>query len=534
MFRWLLLLIPLLLSACMPPLTADQARATAITGGCWPYGYDQPVTPAPAAAVRVGTPTPAVQPSVVAYLACAPLANTPTATIRPTRVPTPAPRPTPPPPALNGGREVIGQQPGLATPLARSTRTPALAIRPQDGHAAVAWLSWGGGPDVYAGDVWVRVQGESGRWMDSQTLNRAPVKSFFGGLGATWTLSDTIAVAYGGGAFDGDTRIYVAASSDAGASWGAPEATGLRGRVVSLKSDSVGVIYLLALVAGPADGQTGYPVLARRAPGGMWTVSPHLLAQQYYSGDLALVEPVGQAPQVFAILTDASGVPATPRSAVTLLASRDSGATWQARDLYDSNQVGAGMVIATSIVAGQRPDGSIVVAAAWSQTPGPGPVAGAVQARISLDGATSWGTVEMIAQHDAHARFTDDLADPSYVGGFEPALAYDAGTDRLAASWVEDDLSRRDNRNTSSSNRSVRTLLAARSLEPNGAWEFAITPHNRTNEPPQLTEWGLRGALWGTSDGRWQWLTMIDERNLQARILAQPVSLTAVLAQGTP
>ncbi len=531
---FVLLWAMLLLSACMPPLTAEQARATAVAGGCWPYGYDQPITPAPAEPVRAGTPTPSPQPTVVAYPACTPLPNTPTATIRPTRVPTPAPRPTPPPPALKGGREVIGQQPGSATPWARSTRTPSLAIRPQDGRAAVAWLSWGGGPDVYAGDVWVRVQGESGRWMDSQTLNRAPVKSFFGGLGATWTVSDTIAVAYGRGEFDGDTRIYVAASSDAGASWGAPETTGLRGRVVSLKSDSTGTLYLLALVDGSSDGQTGYPVLARRAPGGAWKVSSHIVQHRYYSGDLALIEPVGQAPQVFAILTDASGVPGTPRSAVTLAASRNGGETWQARDLYDTNQVSAGMVVATSVTAGQRPDGSIVVAAAWSQTPGPGPVAGAVQARVSLDGGASWGTVETIAQHDAQARFTDDQTDPAYLGGFEPALAYDAGTDRLAASWIEDDLSRRDARDASSSNRSVRTLLAARNLVPGASWEFAVTPSGAPDAPPQLTEWGQRGALWGSSDGRWQWITIIDERNLQARILAQPVSLTAVLAQGTP
>lgn len=536
MRRRLLILLPflLLLSACMPPLTAEQARATAVVSGCWPYGYDQPITPAPAEPVRPGTPTPSPRPTVVAYVACTPLPNTPTATIRPTRVPTPAPPPTPPPPALSGGREIIGQQPGSATPWARSTRTPSLAIRPQDGRAAVAWLSWGGGPDVYAGDVWVRVQGESGRWMDSQTLSSVPVKSFFGGLGATWTVSDTIAVAYGGGNFDGDTRIYVAASSDAGTSWSAPEATGLRGRVVSLKSDGTGTLYLLALIDGTADGQNGYPVLARRAPGGAWTYSPHLLQHQYYSGDLALVEPMGQAPQMYAILTDASGAPGTARSAVTLLASHNGGDTWQARDLYDSNQVGAGMVVATSVTAGQRPDGSLVVATAWSQTPGPGPVAGAVQSRISLDGGASWGAVETIAQHDAQARFTDDEADPAYLGGFEPALAYDAATDRLAASWIEDDLSRHDARDASSSNRSVRALLAARNLTPGGSWEFAVTPHGAPDAPPQLSEWGLRGALWGSADGRWQWMTIIDERNFQARILAQPVSLTAVLAQGVP
>ena len=153
---------------------------------------------------------------------------------------------------------------------------------------------------------------------------------------------------------------------------------------------------------------------------------------------------------------------------------------------------------------------------------------------MSLDGAASWGAVETIAQHRADARFTDDPTDPAYLGGFEPALAYDAGTDRLAVSWIEDDLSRRDARDVSRSNRSVRTLLAARDLVPGAAWEFAVTPSGAPDAPPQLTEWGQRGALRGSADGRWQWMTIIDERNLQARIFAQPVSLTAVLAQGVP
>lgn len=532
MCRRLLMLLPfLLLYGCMPSLTADQARATAVASGCWPYGYDQPLTPVPAEPVRAGTPAPSPQPTVVAYPACTPQPGIPTATVRPTRIPTPPPRPTPPPPALTDGREIIGQHPGYATPWARSTRTPSLAIRPQDGRAVVAWLAWGGGPDADAGDVWVRAQGESGRWMNSQTLNRAPVKRFFGGLGATWTVSDTIAVAYGGGAFKGDTRIYVAVSHDAGASWGVPETTGLRGRVISLKSDAAGTLYLLVLVDGPADGQYGYPVLARRAIGGEWIVSARIASGLQYSGDLAILEPAGQAPHLYAILTDWDRAGGRFPSTVTLAVSTDGGAAWAVRPLNDVAQVREEAIVATSVTAAQRPDGSILVAAAWSQTPGPGPAAGAVQARVSLDGGASWGAVETIAQHEAQARFTDDPTDPAYLGGFEPALAYDAGSDCLAASWVEDDLSRRDDRDASSSNRSVRTLLAARTLVPGASWQFAVTPGGVPDAPPQLTGWGLRGALWGSADGRWQWLTIVDERNLQARILAQPVSLTAVLAQ---
>ncbi|KAB8140780.1 hypothetical protein F8S13_22525 [Chloroflexia bacterium SDU3-3] len=523
-----------LLTSCMPPLTVTQARATAAAGGCWPFGYDQPVTPAPAAPVGVGTPTAIPTPTVVAFPGCTPLPLTPTATLRPTVEPTEVPRPTPPPPALTGSRAVLGLQPGSATPWARATRSPALAMRPADGRAAVAWLVWGGGADVYAGDVWVRVQGPQGGWGDGQTLATAPVKSFYGGLGITWTVSDTIHVAFGRGAQDGDTQILLASSPDAGATWGLPEATGLRGRVVGLKSDAVGTLYLLALVDGPADGQSGYPVLARKPMGGAWTVGPRLASHMFYSGDLALATPPGQAATLAAVLTDASGVLGTPRSSVILLVSHDSGLTWSLTDLAGASRVGDGMVIATSVVVAVRPGGSLLLAAAWSQTPGPGPVAGAVEARVSLDGGASWSGVETIAQHRADARFTDDPSDPAYVGGFEPSLAYDRATDRLAASWVEDDLSRRDARATSTSNRSVRTLLAARDLTPGAAWQFAVTPAGAPDRPPELTAWGQRGALWGSPDGRSQWLTILDERNLQARVSAQPVHLAAALAQGVP
>jgi hypothetical protein len=424
---------------------------------------------------------------------------------------------------------LLGQQPGSATPWARATRTPALAIRPQDGRAAVAWLVWGGGPDADAGELWVRVQDVQGRWLDGQTLNRAPLRAFFGGLGITWTLSDTIAVAFA----DANTRIQLARSTNAGAHWDAPEDTGLRGRVIGLKSDAAGTLYLLALVDGP-DGQYGYPVLARHTIDGLWSVSRRIAPGLQYSGDLTLVEPTGQAPALYAILTDWDRTNGTFPSTVTLTGSTDGGATWRVRRLNDAAPIASEAILATSVVAAQRPDGSILVAAAWSQTPGPGPAAGTVQARVSADGGASWGDVETIAQHQHDGRFSDDPAAPGFVGGFEPSLAYDAASDRLAVAWVEDDLRRRDARDSSSSNRSVRTLLAARDLTNGGTWQFAVTPNGAPDSPPQLTAWGQRGTLWGTFDGRRQWLTIIDERNMQARILAQPIALAALLTQEVP
>jgi len=525
----------LVLNACASPLTIDQARATAVAGGCWPYGVHQPNTPTPPATARPGTPQPTPPPMVVDYPACTPQPGTPTATIRPTPTPRP-PVPTPPPLAVQGGRTELGQQPGAATPWARATRSPALAICPSDGRAAVAWLAWGGGPDADAGDVWVRVQDRNGRWRNGQTLNRAPIRSFGGGLGIAWTISETIAVAFA----SADAHIQFVSTRDAGASWGVSEDSGLRGRVVSLRSDASGTLYLLALVDGlglrsdPPDGQYGYPVLARRPMAGHWSISTQITRELQYSGDLALVEPAGQATRLYAILTDWDRANGSFPSTVTLAASADGGQSWMTRRLNDRAQVASAGIVATSFVAAQRPDGSVVVAAAWSQTPGPGPAAGAVQARLSRDGGQTWGDVETIAQHQHDGRFTEDPSNPAYVGGFEPSLVYDMATDRIAASWIADDLSRRDARDASSTNRSVRTLLAARSLDDATSWQFAVTPDGLGDISPQLTAWGQRGALWGAAGGRWHWLTIIDERNVQSRILAQPVTLSALLAQGVP
>lgn len=519
---WPVLILAALLAGCAAPLTQQQARATAELAGCWPYGADQPATPTPPGA------------GAAAYPTCTPLPGTPTITPRPTVPPTPTVRPTPPPLALLGGRATLGQQPGQAVAWARATRTPALAAQP-NGRAAVAWMVWGGGPDPYAGDVWVRAQTQPGEWADSQTLNQAPVRSFFGGLALTWALSDTLAVAYGAGGQSGDASIYLARSPDAGASWGSPEQTGLRGRALGLANDAAGALYLLALIDGPGLGRSppdvlyGYAALARRAPRGGWQLLSMLPGGLQYGGELALVEQAGAAPMLYAILTDWDRAAGLFPSAVTLAGSADGGRTWRASRLNDAGQVQAGAIVSTSLAAARRPDGTIVVAGAWGQTPGPGPAAGAVQARVSLDGAASWGPVETIAQHRADGRFGDDPQAPALLGGFEPSLAYDAATDRLAAAWIEDDLGRREQRALAGSNRSVRTLLAARALEPGAGWQFAVTP-DADGEPLELAGWGLRGALWAAPGGTAHWLTLIDERNAQARVLAEPVALAALVA----
>lgn len=512
--RGLYVLIPilLLLSACMPPLTADQARATAVVGGCWPYGYDQPVTPAPVEPVRAGTPTPSVQPTLIAYLACTPLPNTPTATIRPTRVPTPAPRPTPPPPAFEGGRQEIGQQPGHATNV-------ALAIH-NSGSAAVGWIQWGALPDEYVGDVWIRIQGESGRWGSSRTVNRLSVRKNYGGLGVTYSPNGVLHVVFGSG--DSGGTIYHTFSDNNGDTWSIPIALpvstaidstteNIYGGVVSLQADTNGGLHLLYLSGEQL--KVAYAYLPTNTS--VWQVSERFTNGRQVGGALALLPlPNGKLRRIVL-------APDADSSHLAVVVS-DDGQTWQTNTIETDQYFSGELIRSSTLWAGMRPVGQSTVVAAWGQY-----AKGGIFAAVSHDGGLSFGPEERIAQHTSDGVLDGSSGAP--LGGFAPTIAYDAATDAVAVAWEE------VRRATDSPRIERRVRLSVRYLrDEDNEWRYALTPEGAPDTPPQLTGWGQRGALWGSSDGRWQWMTIIDERNFQARLLVQPVSLSAVLVQGTP
>ena len=140
----------------------------------------------------------------------------PNASIATFATPTAALVPTPNPATSLGGIQEIADTPGTMVPWARQSRTPALAIQPERGNAAVAWVAWGGtgSSDARVGDVWVRTQAPQGDWRPAQTVSMRPVLNAWGGLGIAWTISDTITIVYGGGAAQGDHSIYQVTSTD--------------------------------------------------------------------------------------------------------------------------------------------------------------------------------------------------------------------------------------------------------------------------------------------------------------------------------
>ncbi|HEU4328686.1 MAG TPA: hypothetical protein VFS21_36450 [Roseiflexaceae bacterium] len=433
--------------------------------------------------------------------------------------PTVPPRVIPPARAAPpiGGRIPIGRAPGFATAPNRPVHTPVLAYDPARGRLAVAWLSWGADlTDSYAAQVWVRVQGAGGRWEDAQTLNQLPVRAFFGGLALTWQPDGALVAAYG----DGRGTVWLRERPASGGAWGAPERLG-SGQISALLTDEAGALHAL-LLSGRQVVQ-GLPRYGVRIPGDVWRWQA-VPAGLSYNGQLALATAPDGALRRFVLVNDATGT----GHPLTLFRS-DDGAAWTALPM----PLGCCLPrperpTATSLLAARGPDGAGVVAVAWSQPAGPGPVAGGVFAAVSRDGGLSFGPEEVIAQHRADGSFGDERG--GRVGGFEPSLAYNRETHQLAVSWVEDDLDQPGHA-TSASNRIVRTRLASRALDPDAdGWTYAMTPDSSDPlGPPVLSDWGIRGHLWGDAQGTHAWLLAIDERNMQSAIQLYPLDLPGLL-----
>ncbi len=498
--RRLFAMLPLLLvfAACAPPLTVEEARATAVVSGCWPYGVHQPDTPVPASTVRPLTPTATPAPTALAYPACTPQPGHPTATVRPTRTPRPIPPPTPPSaPPLSGIHE-IGQPPGKNTNL-------RLAIQ-ADGRAAVAWTNWGwappeNGPD---GQVFVRVQGRSGSWGIAQTLTRQPVGGGVGGVGIAATISDTLIVAWG----DGVGAIWTTETRDNGESWSQPFLAGTFAyQVIALHSDAIGGLHLLALTPDPHQLRYAY-----RAPTATsWAASAIPFAGEHFGGELAVLNLPGGGVRRFVVARLDGGVG---------LVRSDGGRTWTPIPVELGRFMSEPNPDKVSVMAASRPAGN-VVAVSWSQYS-----KGGVFTQLSIDGGMTWGREERIAQHqDDGSCYAGDSGDSAGLPcGYWPSMAYDAATDSLAFSWVEVVRKREP---------PMRTVLAARLLSKpdSDGWRFAVTPDQGDNEPPLLAPWGWQGTLYGSPEGHYAWLVLIDTRNDQNRVEARQIELPALLGE---
>lgn len=547
------LLLAGLLSACHAPLTVAQQRATAVSGGCWPYGYDQPApTRTPYVRYGTATPSPTPPPTGIAYPTCTPAPLTPTVTPKPTVTLTPRPPRTPVPASVVGGPIEIGNQAGSAYP-----RT--LAIHPTRHTVAVAWIANGSTfNDSTDGQVWVKVQRADGAWNALQTVNSRYIgKGGYAGLALTIGYDGTVYLVYGTGRSD-DRRLQLVESHDDGVTWsfptevagvdadaappeefpgGAPtetptagptpapqtatatpdaadDSTGTEsgeaqsGAVIDLGADANGGLHMLYRVRSVAGKRIAY---AYRPPQDtVWRTSEPFRGDMQYRGALGLLaQGDGRVKRFVAIQTD---------NAITLYTSLDA-VTWDRSTLPVGQYIRQEIIFTMTMVVAPR--GAGLVAVTWGQY-----ARGGVFAAVSLDGGVTWSQEEQIARHNEDGRAFDEQGEGNTHSGFDPWVVYDATTDQLAASWTEMD--------RAPNPRTLTTMYTARPLSEATVpvWKYGMSPETvLQGRPPTIGPHLWRSRLYGSPDGRAHFLLGVDPQNSQQRVYVQQIALPGLITE---
>lgn len=507
-----------LLAACGDvPLTTGQARATAVAGGCWPYGSQQPLPPTPrppTATPRLqrpdarptATPAASATPWVV-YPTCTPAPLTPTVTPMPTDTPRPYVPPTPQPPAAITAPQELQDALGVVREKGISW-----AYNPRARGPVITWIDWGFRPDEATdGQIWVTSRALGGAWRDPQTINTAPVIRNYGGAAVAAAPDGALRVLYGSGDPDPGSisKLYEVTSEDDGATWSLPREVG-RGGVYALRADSSGGWHAVVIGPMPFSDQLFYGYAPAR---GNWIWTPIPGAGSEYRADLALLERGGHLTRV--ILTTRAGTPDAPAVHLHIYRS-ENGADWQrAAQAPMAPGAIANPTTRPQIIAVPRGDG--LVAAAWSNYG-----SGMVVASISTDGGHSFGPSEVIAQHAIDASIS-----PEWNYGIEPSLAYDPEADSLLVSWNEVQTDAGETFPWP-----VTSYVARRPLDrPLGLpWIDAVTP-DTLDLPRRELDPQRRTYLYASPDGTSAGLIIIDERNYQSRLTYREVRLPELATQ---
>lgn len=548
----ILLLMSGLLLACQAPLTVEEQHATAVAGGCWPYGYEPP-QPTRTPRVRYGTatPSPTPQPTGEVYPTCTPAPLTPTLTPRPTNTPTPRPPRTPAPVSVVQGPIEIGNQAGNAW-----LRT--LAIHPTRRTAAVAWIANGSTfDDSQDGQVWARVQRADGEWSPLQTVNVGLIgKAPYAGLGLTIAHDGTISLIYGLGGKDGSDALQIVESRDDGATWSLPQglpgvdaaaappeaqpsdpdatATPIlantptpnpgdlpvdndtsaageaqSGAVLALQADDQGGLHMLYRVRGASGKRIGY---AYRAAGEMvWRVFEQFNGSVQYRGALGVLpQQNGRVGRFVAIQTE---------GAIAVYRSND-GLHWSRTPLPTGQYLSPETIFTMTMVVAPRGNG--LVAVTWAQYS-----RGGVYAAVSLDGGQTWSQEERIAQHARDGQAHIDTSEGTSRSGYDPWVVYDSRSDQLLVSWTEMDRSKNP--------RTKTTVYAIRPLAEVTVplWKYGISPDNiNQGRPPTLGSRSWLSQIYGLPDGSAHFLLALDPNNAQQRVYVQEISVPGLIADG--
>ena len=488
----LILGVLVFLGGCALPLTPSEARATAVAGGCWPYGVEQRPLP---------TPTGTAQPTPPPYPTCPPAPNTPTLTPQP-------PTPLPTIPALTPAPPTGGTRTVLDDPAGVVTREGLAWTATREGLPVVAWISFGATPDVYHdGQVWVRSLLPSGMWTPTQSVNVAPVSQTYGGLALATTTDGGIHLLFSTGDPKGDATVWIVTSADGGMTWTLPAAIGATGSVrgaIGMPDGSLAV-----LVTGPAPLQGAAALWTLRQ--GTWQSAPVSSLNARFVAFGRSVTPEGQ-PVLLAALVD------DPLTRL-VLARRVGDGPWEEQSLPLAQWYGPEAIsdpVLTTTTTGE------VALAWWSYG------SGGVFAMRSADSGATWTPWERIAMHDADGRLSDGTNPIPY--GKQPSLVWAASVERFVASWVELDP---DATVWPPPDRTFVSSVGTRAIPADATWQEAMTPqrHAEQRDAPLLAQGS--GALWGSADGTRAWVVVIETRNQQYRLRIESVNLDELIGLGS-
>jgi hypothetical protein len=174
------------------------------------------------------------------------------------------------------------------------------------------------------------------------------------------------------------------------------------------------------------------------------------------------------------------------------------------------------------VLAAPRGD-SVLIVAAWQQY-----ADGGVFATVSTDGGLTWSEEERIAQHDEDGSLFSEGGVWRTVG-WEPSLAYDPHSDRIAATWAEWPVPPANGDGLKTPYLAFRDAGEA---PPDATWYDGVSPGMRDRQPPRkIGPWGFDCRIKANGNGR-AFLVAHDAKNQQYRLYGRRVDLSALLVRG--
>lgn len=322
-----LIVILLLASCATPPLTFDDARATARVAGCWP-GNGQ--TPLPITITPLGgfiatpdmiMPTPTLLPTSTAYPRCTPGPEQPTLAPYPTAFPTRVPFPT-----RAAFQSTESESAVTVLQVSETILKVDLAVHPSDNWPVVAAVA---APFTVNDDpqALVRVfDPGTRRWHDATSMGSGPSS-----LARTRFRSVQIGVSGDGtihAIWGVVTRprlgLMAASSQDHGATWSAPApiAANTYG-VLDLAVTSDGQLAALAI-----SEQDQQPLLIRRSIDGSWQ-PPEIIPVPAWYGSQGALAIVGDGALARVVVATTGGGLGSPDNTLFLVSRLLNGGNWQ-------------------------------------------------------------------------------------------------------------------------------------------------------------------------------------------------------------